>query len=292
MNREKLVSGVRVVRHFVNTSLGLNRSFAVSGFELSEHLLSAAAHNTYVETVSNKADTLYARAKESVTEMATYAYLDDVKYWSRQFGWKEKSVVLAFDYTDEDFYGDVQGFDIHGWTGEGGVTGKFKFLTCSIISDDIPEKIPIISVPVKIGHYKSHVITYCLSLITPYLGDVQLIIFDRGFYDKNLMYELSQNKFPYLIFVPKQKDKQEILYPMIKGEHIAITHDFTVNKDKTVFEGQTFLAFLKEIYDPKSEKEYEELWNNLEKRKTERAVRPEEVYTFGYAPFRAPALAR
>jgi len=42
----------------------------------------------------------------------------------------------------------------------------------------------------------------------------------------------------------------------------------------------------------KSEKEYEELWNNLEKRKTERAVRPEEVYTFGYAPFRAPALAR
>ena len=108
MNREKLVSGVRVVRHFVNNSLGLNRSFAVSGFELSEHLLAAAAYNTYVETVSNKADTLYARVKESVTEMATYAYLDDVKYWSEHFGWKEKSVVLAFDYTEEDFYGDVQ----------------------------------------------------------------------------------------------------------------------------------------------------------------------------------------
>jgi hypothetical protein len=44
MNREKLVSGIRVIRQFVNKSLGLNRSFAVSGFELSEHLLSAAAY--------------------------------------------------------------------------------------------------------------------------------------------------------------------------------------------------------------------------------------------------------
>ena len=70
--------------------------------------------------------------------------------------------MLAFDYTDEDFYGEVQGFDIHGWTKKDAVTGKFKFLTCSIISDEIPEKIPLISLPIRIGHYKSDIILRCV----------------------------------------------------------------------------------------------------------------------------------
>jgi hypothetical protein len=180
-----------------------------------------------------------------------------LKRLSDKFGWREKDVMLAFDYTDEDFYGDVQGFTIHGWTGEGGVTGKFKFLTCSIVSDEIPEKITLVSVPIAIGTYKSQAILYCLELIKPYIGKISLIIFDRGFYDKDLMYELSQNRFPYLIFVPKTKDKKELLYPLDKGEHVAIIHDFTVNKDMSNYQGETILAFLKEIYDPKSEKEYD-----------------------------------
>ena len=257
MNRDSLVLNIASLRHFVNGSLGLSRENEVSGFELNEPLLDAAAYNTYVETVSNKADTLYSRAKESLTEMATYSYLEYVKRLSSKFGWKEKEVMLAFDFTDEDFYGDVQGFEIHGWTGKDGVTGKFKFLTCSIVSDDIPEKIPLISIPALIGAYKSHSIIYCLNLIKQYIGKITLILFDRGFYDKDLMYELSQNQFPYLIFVPKSKDKQELLYPLDKGTQVAIVHDFTVNKDKTKYNGETFLAFLKAIYDPKSEKEYD-----------------------------------
>lgn len=257
MNREKLVSGIRVIRHFINNSLGLGRAQAVSGFELSEPLLNAASHNTYVETIGNKADTLYLRIKESLTEMATYAYLDCIKQWSDMFGWKNKGVMLAFDYTDEDFYGDVQGFGIHGWTGKDGVTGKFKFLTCSIVSDEIPERIPLISIPVLVGGYKIHAISYCLNLVRPVVGSILLILFDRGFYDKNLMYGLGQDNFPYLIFVPKAKDKREILFPMKEGEHIAVYHDFTVNKDKTTYEGQNILVFLKQLYDPKSEKAYD-----------------------------------
>lgn len=257
MNREQLVSGVRSLRHFINNSIGLSRDNTVSGFELSEPLLSAAAHNTYVETVSNKADTLYLRTKESLTEMATYAYLDRVKRWSQLFGWKNKEVILAFDYTNEDFYGEVQGFNIHGWTGENGVTGKFKFLTCSIVSDEIPERIPLISIPIHIGQYKSQAVLYCLSQIKDFVGAIVLLLFDRGFYDKDLMYELSQNKYPYLIFVPKAKDKQEILFPMERGERVAIYHDFTVNKDKTMYEDQNLLVFLKQLYDPKSEKSYD-----------------------------------
>lgn len=42
----------------------------------------------------------------------------------------------------------------------------------------------------------------------------------------------------------------------------------------------------------KPDKEYQELWDKLEKRKTEGPAKLEQVYTFGYAPFRAHAFAR
>ena len=161
--------------------------------------------------------------------------------------------MLAFDYTEEDFYGDVQGFEIHGWTRKDAVTGHFKFLTCSIISDEIPEKIPLISLPIMIGHYKSDVINQCISMIKEFIGDIELIIFDKGFYDKDLMYELEKSKYPYLIFVPRHKDKREILYPMANGEQIAIYNDFKFNRHQNGYKGENILVFLKQVYNKKSD---------------------------------------
>ena len=79
------------------------------------------------------------------------------------------------------------------------------------------------------------------------------------------MYELSKLKYPYLIFVPKYKDKKEILYPMDKDAKIAIYNNFKVNKDKSRFSEENILIFLKQIYDPKSEKDYDWVFaTNLE----------------------------
>ena len=258
MDENKLSFSLGILKHFINDSLGLDyESNKVTGFELLDSIISASAYNTYVETIGDKADTLYRRIKESPINMTTYSYLNYIKRLSAKLKLNEKEVILAFDYTDEDFYGDVQGFDIHGWTGKDAITGHFKFLTCSIISDDIPEKIPLISIPIMIGHYKSSVIIHCLSLIKDYIGKINLILFDRGFYDKDLMYELTKLNYPYLIFVPKHKDKKEILYPMKIEEQIAIYNDFTVNKNQSKYPGENILIFLKQIYDPRSEKNYD-----------------------------------
>ena len=215
MNETKLMFDLGILKHFINNSLKLSyETKNITGFEMIVPLLEASSHNTYIETVSNKADTIYLRIKDMPMIRMTYAYLNYIKRISEKLSLRKKKVILAFDYTDEDFYGNVQGFDIHGWTGKDGVTGHFKFLTCSIISDDIPEKIPLISLPIRMGHYKSSVILHCLELIKNYIGKIKLILFDRGFYDKDLMYELTKWKYPYLIFVPKHDDKQSILYPL------------------------------------------------------------------------------
>jgi hypothetical protein len=258
MNRERLVFSIGILRHFINDSLGLKKpDCSVTGFELNEALLDAAAYNAYLETVSGKTDTLYLRIKNGITSMTTYAYLEYIKRLSEKFGWKERNFILAFDYTDEDFYGEVDRFSIHGWTGKDGITGKFKFLTCSIVSDEIPEKIPLISIPILLGHYKSKAVLYCLDRIRQYIGNILLILFDRGFYDKDLMYELSKNGYPYLIFVPKSIDKQQILREMEEGQQKVFIHDFTVNKDNTKHEGKTYLSFFKQICNPNSEKSYD-----------------------------------
>lgn len=259
MSLVRIDNGFETLRIFLDRALGIDSSQAngVSGRQLTAALMSATSHNTYVETVSDKADTLHRLIKSSISSMIMYAYLEQTRRFARIKGWKDKHVILAIDYTEEDFYGDVQGFNIHGWTGEHGVTGHFKFLTCSIVSDEIPEKIPLLSVPIMIGHYKSHVVNYLLSQVMPLFAQIDLVLFDRGFYDKDLMYELKNQNYPYLIFVPKQQDKQEILCGLDDGEHVAINNEFTFKKNKTTYHDENYLVFLKQIYCAKTEEYYD-----------------------------------
>jgi len=204
MLHSKICYNLKMLNHFIDNALGLSyNTHKITGYELLYSLLSSASHNTYLETIDNKTDTLYSNIKVAQKSMTTFSYLDYIKRVSNKFELYNKNVMLAFDYTDEDFYGDVQGFDIHGWTGKDAVSGKFKFLTCSIVSDEISQKIPLVSLPIRIGHCKSSVILECLHLIKDIVGKIELILFDRGFYDKDLMFELSKLEYSYLIFVPK-----------------------------------------------------------------------------------------
>ena len=165
--------------------------------------------------------------------------------------------MLAFDYTDEDFYGDTQGFWIHGWTGKEGITGKFKFLTCSIVSSDIPQKIPLVSIPVRMGHNMAHAVTWCLTLIEPMVRSISLILFYRGFYSKELMLTLSSSTYPYLIFIPKNASIRKELEQMQEAEKKRIQYKFKLNINKTVLKGETTLALLKQIFDEKSDRSYD-----------------------------------
>lgn len=66
--------------------------------------------------------------------------------------------MLAFDYTEEDFYGELSNTWIHGWTREHVITGKFKFLSCNVVNDDLI--IPIFSIPAQMGNGAAYDIGY------------------------------------------------------------------------------------------------------------------------------------
>lgn len=259
ISRSNIARSLSTVRHFIDDSFGLLRkTHTLTGFELSTTLLDAAAYNTYLETVGNKADTIYAHTKETMTEMTTHSYLDYIKRISPKFNWTTQEAMLAIDYTDEDFYGEVQGLDIHGWKKGEAITGKFKFLTCSLISDEIPQKIPLISIPIQIGHNMSYAVVYCIKAIEPYIGKISLLLFDRGFYSKELMYDLQKLNLPYLILARKGKGENYIteeFATMQKEEKKIIPHKYELNKNKTIYEFESKLVFLKSIFTKSLDRE-------------------------------------
>jgi hypothetical protein len=213
--------------------------------------------NTYLETVGSHADSIHRAIKQVPASNIYWEYRRAVEILGTRFNLINLDVVLAFDYTDENFYGDVQGMWIHGWTGANAVIGKFKFLTCAIVSSNIPQKIPLISIPIHVGHNMAKEVTWCLSIVEPLVNSIKLILFDRGFYSKELMLTLSNTNYPYLIFVPKNKKINNQLEQMEIADKKMIKYPFKFYKNKTTLHGETTLAFLKQIFDPKSNKVFD-----------------------------------
>jgi IS4 transposase len=254
MNRTRLYHTRKTLEKFVDVSLGLSsKKNPLSPAITSACILGACAQHTYIETICNKSDAIFRNIKQADSSMATFSYLDFIKQVSKKINLSEKKVMLAFDYTKEVFWGDVQGLDIYGTEKSEKGTGKFQFLTCSQVSGKLHAKIPLISVPVQMGHNKSHVITYCLDLIEKFIGDIELVLFDREFYIKELMMALNHLNIPYLIFVPKKRGEIEsTLEDMYIGEIQTKIYEFKVNKNKSTYRDETMMIFLKEIFDFRS----------------------------------------
>ena len=253
MNNEKALHTCKTIEKFIHDSLGLeHKNKCLSASEINKCLIDSSAYNTYVETLCNKSDTIFRYIKDSEKSMFTFSYLDFIKQVSKKVNLHKKRVVLAFDYTHETFWGDVQGLDIHGTPKTSKGTGEFKFLTVSQVSGKVNAKIPLLSIPIRLGHNKTSAILHCLELIKPFIGEIELILFDRGFYDFELMMSLNKFNIPYLIFVPKQKGEiQNTLSQMYTGEKQINVFKFDKNMNKTVYHDQTNMAFLKAIFDGK-----------------------------------------
>ena len=103
MAENKVSFNLGTLKHFINNSLGLDyEKNKITGFELLNSIIDASSHNTYIETVGDKADTLYRRIKESPISMTWHSYLNYIKRLSAKLKLNEKEVILAFDYTDEE----------------------------------------------------------------------------------------------------------------------------------------------------------------------------------------------
>ncbi len=216
---------------FVDRSLELPyKGPTLSGFHYNRDMLKSAVAKTYLEIVGNRADSIHLAIKQVSISNIVREFLNTVEHLGTRFDLKKKNVVLAFDYTEEDCYGHLKGMYIYGAPKVHGVKGKFKFLSCCIINSDFPQRIPLLSVPVKLVHNMATTVSSCLGMIEPLVNSVSLVIFDRGFYSKDLMLNLANSEYQYLIFVPKNPQIKSEIESMQVGEKKKILYDYTVIK--------------------------------------------------------------
>lgn len=86
---------------------------------------------------------------------------------------------------------------------------------------------------------------------------IKLVLFDRSFYSKELITALTDASYPHLIFVPKNEKVAAELKQMAEGERKTVRYEFELNKDHTVLWGETTLAFLKKVIDPRNGRSFD-----------------------------------
>lgn len=231
---------------FVKTVKSL-KQFIIKNLALTEQdleeILKASKHNTYVETIGNKADTIHRKIKQEYPETLEISYS---KYVTKLVRKQHLGVVdLICDITTEDFYGNIQGFHIHGWTGKDGVQGKFHYFVVSILFRN--KNIPFYGMIVRIGQSKAKMIGRALQYCQKIGLKIGKILFDRGFYSGELIDKLKIEKVNYLIFVPKK----QLFQCMLDGtdKSVIIEHAVAYNLNKSRMYAETNIALVKDVLE-------------------------------------------
>src|SRR3989344_1258732 len=237
----------RYIVKFVNKVIGFCKTKYLSGKDFIKHILSAAAHNTYVETISNKADSLHLKIKSSYEEDIKSAYQKLIRYLIRfkRFG----SVDLAVDITHEQFYGEKRDFYIFHCNNDNESQAEFHYMVISIVNAD--KNIPLMALPVTLGCNRAELAEE-LILFAKSLLRIKVVLFDRGFVNAELIDRLNKLKVRYLIFA-KKCPSFEYWLSLIEDTEIITDYEMEYLKDKSTIKLKTNLVLIKAHY----EKEYD-----------------------------------
>lgn len=204
-------------------------------------VLEAARHETYVETVSNKADSVHAYLDRTYPEVLAEKFFESSKGRVRKL--RLGTVDLVADVTEENFYGKSSGLYVHGWTGEKGVKAKFRFLVVAIKFRNM--LIPFYVAILPVGSFKADYLGEAVDWFNTLGVKARKIILDRGFYSGDVIDTLKLKKINYLVFVPKKKLYKHMLESVKK--ECVIEYSIKYAKDKSSCYAETNLALLKDI---------------------------------------------
>jgi len=229
----------RYIVEFIDKVIGFAKSKYLSAKDFIKHILSAASHNTYVETVSNKADSLHLKIKSSYAEDIKSAYQKLISKLIKlmRFG----SVDLAVDITHEQFYGKTRDFYIFHCCDDPNCKAEFHYMVISIVNAD--KNIPLMALPVTLGCNRSELVEE-LILFTKSILRIRVVLFDRGFVNSELIDRLNKLKVKYLIFAKKCLTFEYWL-SLVDDSEIITDYEMEYSKDKSTIKVNTNLVLIK-----------------------------------------------
>lgn len=240
---------------------GVKRNSPYKNSDFLNVLLDAVEHtdftnNTCIRVGGPTGETVFSRLKNADAEKikcAFYRVLRDIFSIIKRL-LRNRRVALAFDITDEPYYGKVEGLWIHPQKPVRGSTGCFKFLTVSCTGRN--NKLILGSLPVRIG---ADIVALVKELIEQAREFVipELLLFDRGFDDYRLVESLQQAGVRYQLLWRKSKWTSKVFKKMKRGEIKEINRQGTYSRNKSKYKVKLRFVLIKKYRRYKKGRAYD-----------------------------------
>ena len=211
--------------------------------EFAKLLVEASSRNTYIETISNKADSLHYHIAKGYVEYSNEEFYNLVEKKIKKLHLGAVDIIV--DVTSEIFYGKSAGLYLHNWTGEAGVEAKFHYLVAGIL---FRNKIyPFYVAILRMGSFKAEFLGKICDLCDKLHLKVKLMKLDRGFYSGEIIDELELKDMNYLIFAKKSS----LFKCMLEGtdKSVIVKHEINYKKNKSSHSADTKIALVKNVQD-------------------------------------------
>jgi len=234
----------------------LDKSFSLSRLGrlwldgLCAALCEAARTVSYVETVSNKADTLHKAVGLVDERWLKRSYELELRKALKRFGLKR--VKLAIDTNKDAYYGEER-FYTRGSKFERGTDQVWEYVQLSIVW---PIRIPLMALPYPQGKRLADLCIELLGFAQSLPLRIDAVFFDRGFYNAQLIDFLEARRIKYCIFVPKDKAIKRYVEQTTRKIGVY-KHTFAYAKAKSVWKPRTTIVVCKEAGTNKKGEPYD-----------------------------------
>lgn len=226
-----------LLKKFVESTINTLGKLRIKVSEALSSIIEAGRTNSYVETYSNKADTVHRHIKENSERNLKKAFEFNTRKAIRRMGLGR--VVLAIDGTEELYFGKKGGVNVRQIKHERGAEEAFEYVVVEIIK---PRSLPLMAIPYKQGDDVTAIVKELLNYALSLRIFIEAVLFDRGFYIGELIGFLEYKRIKYLIFVPENNAMKK--YIASTGKFGWFIHKVKWNKRKSNWEIATKIVII------------------------------------------------
>src|SRR3989338_8593821 len=166
-----------LIKTFVNSCINNFGKLKVKVIEILKGIIEAGRTNSYVETYSNKADTIHRHIKENSERDLKRTFEFNTRKAIGRMGLGR--VVLVFDTTEELYYGKNGGLNVRQIKAEKGSDEAFSYLVLNVIK---PRPLPLMAIPYRQGDDITSLIKELIEYARSLRIIIEYVLFDVSFH--------------------------------------------------------------------------------------------------------------
>jgi len=231
----------------------ISQNLRVATQKIISALVEAARTISYVETISNKADTLHRHLKNTEEKILKKVFEFNTRKVIARMGLGQ--ITLAINTTKELYYGKNGKLNVRQVKYEKGTGEVFEYIVLSIVD---PKPLPLMALPYRQGQDKATLCKELLDYAKSLRINIKCVLFDRGFYIGDLISYLSSVRLKYIIFAPQNSAMKKFI---AETDLInSFDHEIKWNKDFTWWKTQTKIVIIKSKYFNQKKKQWQDCY--------------------------------